>query len=655
MNKIGVFPGKFLPPHRGHLTAILRAHALCDKLYVVVCDRKEYDSLIIDGKTIPAKLRKMWFMKEFQNLEGIEVVIADENTIPTDPDGWPYWYDLLKRTVPEPFHVIFGNEMSYKDFHDKYIPKEIGYEIVDYSRSVWNISGTSIRDNIFQHWDYLLGASRPYFAKRVLITGSESCVDSETEYFNGLDWVKISKYSGGRVLQYNSDGTSDMVIPYRYINLPLKEGETFYSMQNTYGTWKQVYTLDHDLVYLTSKGNLGKIPFSEVLKRHQKNEYGFYGSFLASFSHRGDYEIDENRLRLAVAISADGSKARQKWRIRLIKERKIERMRDLIKKCGLPLDERVYADGSHNFYTPLEYGVKVFPQEWRTLSISLKEAFRDEIYRWDGSIISGNQYFSTELENAKTVQFIIASLGIKTMWNEDIREGRSICYRVSEGKTKYLSISVNDLTRDRKKDLVKKHDDHNGRKYCFTVPSGMLVLRRDNHIFITGNCGKSTLTQKLAKIFYTSWSEEVGRYYSERFLGKDETAFSVKDFERIAYLQHENDLDALNKANKVCFFDTDAIVTQFFSKVYLGEESPGVNAFIDPDKYDLVIMLTPEVKWVGDGLRFLGEEATRWNAFTELDDRYRRAGFEDKMIHISGDNYHNRLTQCIEAVNELIK
>lgn len=340
--KVGVFPGKFIPPHRGHLTAILRAHALCDKLYVVVCDRKEYDALTVDGKSIPAKLRKMWFMKELQNLEGIEVVIADENTIPTDPDGWPFWYNLLKRTIPEPFHIIFGNEMSYKDLHDKYIPKEIEYKLVDYNRAVWNISGTSLREDIFKHWDYLLGASRPFFAKKVLISGPESS-------------------------------------------------------------------------------------------------------------------------------------------------------------------------------------------------------------------------------------------------------------------------------------------------------------------------GKSTLTQKLAKIFYTSWSEEVGRYYSERYLGKDETAFSVKDFERIAYLQHENDMDALNKANRVCFFDTDAVVTQFFSEVYLGEESPGVNAFIDPDKYDLVIMLTPEVTWVDDGLRFLSDNRVRWDAFTNLDDRYRKAGFEDKMIHVSGTDYHDRLSQCIDAVNKLIK
>lgn len=32
-----------------------------------------------------------------------------------------------------------------------------------------------------------------------------------------------------------------------------------------------------------------------------------------------------------------------------------------------------------------------------------------------------------------------------------------------------------------------------GFKYCFTVPSGYLVLRRKNCIFITGNCGKSSL------------------------------------------------------------------------------------------------------------------------------------------------------------------
>lgn len=32
--------------------------------------------------------------------------------------------------------------------------------------------------------------------------------------------------------------------------------------------------------------------------------------------------------------------------------------------------------------------------------------------------------------------------------------------------------------------MITEYKTKDGYKYCFTVPSGMLVLRRDNHIFI---------------------------------------------------------------------------------------------------------------------------------------------------------------------------
>lgn len=53
MNRVGVFPGKFLPPHRGHLTAILRAHALCDELYVVISERPQEDGELCAQAGIP--------------------------------------------------------------------------------------------------------------------------------------------------------------------------------------------------------------------------------------------------------------------------------------------------------------------------------------------------------------------------------------------------------------------------------------------------------------------------------------------------------------------------------------------------------------------------------------------------------------------------
>ena len=38
-------------------------------------------------------------------------------------------------------------------------------------------------------------------------------------------------------------------------------------------------------------------------------------------------------------------------------------------------------------------------------------------------------------------------------------------------------------------EIVKPRD---GYKYCFTVPSSYLILRRNNHIFVSGNCGKTS-------------------------------------------------------------------------------------------------------------------------------------------------------------------
>lgn len=46
------------------------------------------------------------------------------------------------------------------------------------------------------------------------------CVDADTEYFNGTEWKKISTYKRGsqeKVLQYNLNGTAELVIPDNYI------------------------------------------------------------------------------------------------------------------------------------------------------------------------------------------------------------------------------------------------------------------------------------------------------------------------------------------------------------------------------------------------------------------------------------------------------
>lgn len=338
---IGVFPGKFLPLHRGHIMAILKASTMCDKLYVVVSyNEKETVKLCKNIKPIPLTERFKWVSQELQGFEHIKVIGLDEGNIPVFPDGWKEWADLLTKSVPEKFDIIYGNEESYRENHNKYFPN-VEYVTFDCDRTAFNISGTEIRDYPIKNWEYLSGASRPYFCKKVLITGTESC-------------------------------------------------------------------------------------------------------------------------------------------------------------------------------------------------------------------------------------------------------------------------------------------------------------------------SKTTLTKMLAKVFYTSWSEEVGRYYSKNYLGGNEEVFTKADFERIVFLQHEEDLKAHRTANKVVFHDTDAIITQYYLRQYLGEHSEFIDDFVKTQKYDLILILKPDVKWVADGQRWLSDQKVRDENHRYLLKEYFTKKHDTEIVEITGD-YTQRLETTTKLIKNLLK
>lgn len=171
----------------------------------------------------------------------------------------------------------------------------------------------------------------------------------------------------------------------------------------------------------------------------------------------------------------------------------------------------------------------------------------------------------------------------------------------------------------------------------------------------TESVGKTTLTKYLAKIFHTSWSEEVGRYYSERYLGGREDGFSVEDFGRIAYLQYEADMDALRHANRVVFYDTDAVITQYYCQLYLNKTSEIVESCVDPSRYDAVFFLSPSVKWVDDGLRVNSEQSLREKLDIKLWNMYIERGFTN-MFSIDGHgDYNKRLEQALAFTKYVLK
>ncbi len=166
----------------------------------------------------------------------------------------------------------------------------------------------------------------------------------------------------------------------------------------------------------------------------------------------------------------------------------------------------------------------------------------------------------------------------------------------------------------------------------------------------TESCGKSTLARYLAKIYNTSYVEEFGRTVCEE-LGGYEGIMTKELFPYIAYGHKMLEHEALKKANKVVFIDTEAIVTQYYSELSLNHSSPAVDAIAAEQEYDLWLYLEPDTRWVADGLRVYGDEAIR----QENNLRLKRMLEERNITYISiGGTYHERLRESMKLVNRML-
>ncbi|HQK25309.1 MAG TPA: adenylyltransferase/cytidyltransferase family protein, partial [Synergistaceae bacterium] len=136
---LGIFPGKFLPLHRGHLAGILQAHTLVDRLVVVLSWSPEDDAICLrDGlrRPISEVQRKQWLRQELQGFENIDVRSVDESTVPPFPGGWEEWALRVQEAVGEPIDLIFGGEPEYAVSFRHFFPGA-QYVMVDPHRGQW--------------------------------------------------------------------------------------------------------------------------------------------------------------------------------------------------------------------------------------------------------------------------------------------------------------------------------------------------------------------------------------------------------------------------------------------------------------------------------------------------------------------------------------
>lgn len=225
MGKTGVIIGKFLPLHLGHINFINRSSTKTDKLIVVVCHSNRDKQLCEDYKIpeITAGDRLRWLHTIYQDLGHIEIRSLDESAIPAYPEGWTEFAGLLKTIVPEKIDYIFSGEREYDRFFKELLP-EAEHIMIDPDRKEHNISGTEIRKNPYKNWEYLPSVVRPFFCKKVVLIGTESCGKTTLTKFLAKAFNTSWAEEYGRNYVYEECGGSEDNLKYEdYIKIAMHQ------------------------------------------------------------------------------------------------------------------------------------------------------------------------------------------------------------------------------------------------------------------------------------------------------------------------------------------------------------------------------------------------------------------------------------------------
>ncbi len=162
--------------------------------------------------------------------------------------------------------------------------------------------------------------------------------------------------------------------------------------------------------------------------------------------------------------------------------------------------------------------------------------------------------------------------------------------------------------------------------------------------------GKTTLASQLAEDFNTIWIPEFARdYLQEKWNSKQEIC-KQEDLIPIAIGQTNLENEALNKAAKILFCDTNLLVTKVFSDIYYNNCDGALERAAKKHKYDLILLTDVDVPWQADDLRDKPNDRENTIAIFEK----ALIDYEKPYIKLSG-NQEDRLEKATQIINDLLK
>jgi nicotinic acid phosphoribosyltransferase len=346
-------------------------------------------------------------------------------------------------------------------------------------------------------------------------TSIPACYDSETEVLTDTGWKKFQNLQEtDKVAQYHKSGEIDFVKPTEYYNIPYKGKMIKYGWNSDLNYIDIFVTPNHKMV---KKNKEGIIELFEA----SKNMYSVEGSkaIISGTKIKGDITSLSPLDKFLIAFQADGSFFNKKEyesqytggrsgtfpvRFTLKKIRKIERLTNILNDLGWAFNKSFSKSrkGYVYFYIKVPFLIKhkisKYFKDWVNLSEITSSwgcDFINELQYWDGKATGkdGIGYFTIVEENADFVQAISHISGLKSKITKDnpdkIRGNRKIGY----------DSNIIFRTDIGGKGITFEEIDYDGTVHCVSVPTKILVVRRNKAVAICGNTEHSVMCANIAK------------------------------------------------------------------------------------------------------------------------------------------------------------
>ena len=148
--KVGMYGGKFIPMHKGHLKCLDTAARECERVYLILFYGGDQEKLILRNQPNDTDL---WLENRIEQLfraayrfKNVTPIVLDISgcRLPNGEEDWDAETPLVNEVCGH-LDAVYGSEPSYAPYFKRAYPDAV-YRCLDPERKELNISATMVRN-----------------------------------------------------------------------------------------------------------------------------------------------------------------------------------------------------------------------------------------------------------------------------------------------------------------------------------------------------------------------------------------------------------------------------------------------------------------------------------------------------------------------------